>query len=346
VVSSPVQYQRGRRGKLSANARTAFVVSSGRKSESPLISVVISTRNHAHWLGEAVRAILAQDIDADFELIVCDDASTDHTQAVMQGVVQDARRPVTYIRLAERVGPAQGRNVALGFAKGEFIAFTDSDCVPSPGWLRAAIRAFATEDVGIVQGRTQPTRARVPFFAHHIETKQLDGTFATANILYRQRALAAHRFDPACWSPNWTWEDSDLGWRVQADGWRAAFASDAVVAHQVVPLSPIAWMLWPTRFQKWPEISAHHPGFRQHLFLGIWARPLHLLFQLALVGVVIAWWQPTALVLTLPYVMTFGRVRGIGGRFPPAKVASYLVWDCVAFVTLVVASIRYRSLVL
>src|SRR5438552_8828796 len=206
---------------LSADPRIAWVLRSGSQPDDPLVSVVVCTRNHAAWLAETVEAIAAQDLQGEMELIVCDDAATDDTGSLLRQAVTEARGPITVIRLQERVGQAQGRNVALGFARGRFIAFTDSDCVPSTRWLSAAIRAFEEPGVGIVQGRTRAARVRAPFFAHHIETNRLDGTFATANVVYRRGALGEHRFDPACWSPRWTWEDTDLGWRVRASGWSA-----------------------------------------------------------------------------------------------------------------------------
>jgi hypothetical protein len=182
----------------------------------------------------------------------------------------------------------------------------------------------------------------VPLFEHHIETKRLDGHFSTSNIVYRRTSLAGLRFDPRCWY----WEDTDLAWRVIESGWQATFADAARVAHQIIPLSPLRWLLWPRRYSNWPAKAARYPAFRQHLFLGVWVRPLHLLFDLALLGVALGRWRPAALAAALPYALTFGSVRGVRGRFPPAKVAAGVGWDLVAFVSLVAGSIRHRALVL
>jgi len=297
-------------------------------------------------LADTVRAVMNQQLDASLEMIVCDDASTDGTRAVMLQMVNEASRPLTYIRLARNGGPANGRNAALEFANGSFVAFTDSDCIPASNWLQAALDAFVSDDIGIVQGQTVAERQQVPLFEHHVATSRLEGTYPTANVVYRRRALAGHRFNPRCWSRRATWEDADLAWRVQQAGWRAVYEQDALVAHKVIPLSPLAWMLWATRYRKWPAISSHYPGFRRYLFLGVWVRPLHLFFQLALVGLALAWWQPTALLLVAPYAVAFGRCRGLAGRFPPAKLVAYLAWDSVAFASLVAGSLRHRSVVL
>ena len=60
----------------------------------------------------------------------------------MRGFLARTTRPVTYLRLTADHGPAVGRSTALERVRGELVAFTDSDCVPSPGWLVAATDAF------------------------------------------------------------------------------------------------------------------------------------------------------------------------------------------------------------
>jgi GT2 family glycosyltransferase len=149
-------------------------------------------------------------------------------------------------------------------------------------------------------------------------------------------------FDPACAY----WEDVDLGWRVLAAGWEAAFAADAVVAHRVIRLTARQWIAWPTHYASLPAIVRRHPGYRRHLYLGVWVRPLHLLFDIALVGVVASFWRWQAALLTIPYLVAFFRSRGLKGRFPPAKIVAHLAWDVVAFATLATASVRNRALVL
>lgn len=335
-----------------ANALIQTQVTTARRAESPLVSVIVSTYRHANWLADTVEALLAQDLDAEVEVIVCDDASPDATPAVMQATMQTAERTtypgprsLTYIRLRRNSGPAVGRNVGLDLAVGSFLAFTDSDCIPAPGWLRAALAALDT-NVGVVQGRTRAEVGPAPLFEHHINISRLDGTFATANVVYRREALAGLHFDPACWSPAWTMEDADLGWRVIAAGWQARFAEEALVIHRVIPLSARGWLAWPTRLRVFPALAARYPAFRQRLWLGFWMSPMHLCFELALAGLLLALWSPLALLMTLPYLVAFLRTRGLRGRFPPAKFIAHVAWDSVSFATLAAFSVRYRALVL
>jgi glycosyltransferase involved in cell wall biosynthesis len=304
-------------------------------------------------LGHTVNAVMDQDLDAEFEMIVVDDASPDSTPELMREAVRRAPHALIYARLGANRGPAGGRNVGIALAQGEFIAFTDSDCIPDPAWLRAAVAAFSSPGVGMVQGRTEAAGNRPPFFSHYIETLRLDGSFSTSNTIYRRKAIGDHWFDPACTynsegrpDSNYFWEDVDLGWRVLADGWTARFAGDAIVRHEVILLTPTKWMLWPRHLALMPAKVAKYPGFRRYLFLGVWIAPIHLWFDLAVVGVLAAPFYPLTLLFTLPYAVEFARRRGLKGKFPPAKVAAYLAWDVVSLGTLLASSVRRRCLVL
>lgn len=89
----------------------------------PLVSVVVPTYNRTAFLRDAVRSVLAQTY-ADWELIVVDDGSTDSTRDDL-AAIQDAR--VRVIERAHCGRPAVLRNVALGVARGSYVAFLDSD---------------------------------------------------------------------------------------------------------------------------------------------------------------------------------------------------------------------------
>ena len=323
----------------------ALELSANAVGDVPAVSVVVSTRNHARYLGDTLDAIEAQSL-RDLELVLVDNASSDETQSVVRAFLDRTTRPVTYLRFTADHGPAVGRSAALERARGEFVAFTDSDCVPSAEWLDAAVGAFAAGDdaVGIVQGRTECYEQTSPMFSHFIETRRFDSSFSTSNVVYRRVALDGHRFDRRCSY----WEDTDLGFRVRSDGWRAAFVDDALVFHQVVSQSALEWLLWPRRYANWPAKAARYPEFRRTLFLRVWVDPMHAWFDLALVGAL-----ATALgrrrigpVLLVPYVVSFARTRGLRGRAPVVKAGLHVLRDGVAFCALVVGSVRHRSVVL
>jgi len=106
----------------------------------PLVSAIVTTRNRANLLREALESILHQDgtgQEFDQETLVVDDASTDFTADVM------AKYPsVQYIRQQERRGPSAARNVGALASHGQYIAFLDDDDLWLPGKLRLQVRAL------------------------------------------------------------------------------------------------------------------------------------------------------------------------------------------------------------
>ena len=88
-----------------------------------MISVVLPVYNRRNTVGRAVESVLRQTVQ-DIECIVVDDASTDDTTAVL-AEISDSRLRI--IHLTENSGACHARNVGVQAAKGEYIAFQDSD---------------------------------------------------------------------------------------------------------------------------------------------------------------------------------------------------------------------------
>jgi glycosyltransferase involved in cell wall biosynthesis len=88
-----------------------------------LVSCIIPTYNRAHIVGRAIQSVLNQTYK-NIEVIVVDDGSQDNTQEVVLSI-KDER--VRYIRLHRNFGAAFARNIGIANARGEFVAFLDSD---------------------------------------------------------------------------------------------------------------------------------------------------------------------------------------------------------------------------
>ena len=92
-------------------------------AQQPLVSVILPTFQRAATIAVAIESVLTQSYSA-LELIVVDDASTDETEAIVRGF-DDAR--ISYLRHENNRGGGAARNTGLERARGEFLAFQDSD---------------------------------------------------------------------------------------------------------------------------------------------------------------------------------------------------------------------------
>lgn len=114
----------------------------------PSVSVVLPTYNRADSLHDSIRSVLSQTF-ADFELIVVDDASTDETEAVV-AEIDDSR--IRYIKHENNRGVSAARNTGIHRARGNVVAFQDSDDEWLPEKLRKQMDVFsdAPAEVGVV----------------------------------------------------------------------------------------------------------------------------------------------------------------------------------------------------
>jgi PST family polysaccharide transporter len=114
----------------------------------PRVSVVIAAYNCAGFIDRAIASALTQ-TGVQVELIIVDDASTDDTVAVLQGVAAtDAR---VRVLLSDRnAGPSAARNRGFEAAAGDWIAVLDADDAFLPGRLEALVRTAVALHLDIV----------------------------------------------------------------------------------------------------------------------------------------------------------------------------------------------------
>jgi glycosyltransferase involved in cell wall biosynthesis len=109
-------------------------------SITPTISIILPTYNRAAFIDAALRSICAQ-TSQDWELIVVDDGSTDDTRARIEPWITKLGSRLTYVPRPNG-GAYAARNMGLDHAKGEFVAFFDSDDTWLPQHLASCLRAF------------------------------------------------------------------------------------------------------------------------------------------------------------------------------------------------------------
>jgi glycosyltransferase involved in cell wall biosynthesis len=117
--------------------------------KSPLVSVVITTRNRATVLPRALDSVFAQvggGREFDLEVIVVDDASDDETPQVA-----DRYPTVRFVRLPVNRGISRARNAGIEVCRGNYVAFLDDDDVWLPHKLHLQVSAMAAHpEVGVV----------------------------------------------------------------------------------------------------------------------------------------------------------------------------------------------------
>ena len=93
-------------------------------TDLPRISVIIPTYNRASLLERTIASVERQTL-APIEILLIDDCSTDDTQQRIAGI--SSTIPIVYHRLAKNGGGAVARNAGIRLAKGDYVAFLDSD---------------------------------------------------------------------------------------------------------------------------------------------------------------------------------------------------------------------------
>ena len=140
ALIAPAELPDGLRAALRASeAKLQVAVDRAKALRSPpLVSVIMPTYNRAAVLANALRSVREQSWPH-WELLVCDDASTDHSADVI-AANPDAR--IHHLRLP-KAGAAGARNAGLAQARGQIITYLDSDNIWHPHFLSAVVAAFA-----------------------------------------------------------------------------------------------------------------------------------------------------------------------------------------------------------
>ena len=173
--------------------------------------------------------------------VVVDDASAD--AATTKDVA--ARHGAGFVGLEANVGPAGARNAGLSTVESPLVAFVDSDCEPSPGWLEPLLGHFDDPLVAAVAPRIVPARAAgdesaVARYLARRSALDLGPEEATvrrgSRITYVPSAALLVRVD-VCTTPELFdaalrgGEDVDLVWRLNDAGWDVRYAPTSLVRH-------------------------------------------------------------------------------------------------------------------
>jgi glycosyltransferase involved in cell wall biosynthesis len=110
------------------------------KANEPLVSVIITAFNREKYIAEAIESVLNSTYE-NFELIICDDASTDGTISISQAYAKKDCRVKVYAN-SKNLKQFQNRNKSAEYANGKYIKYLDSDDIIYPQGLKAMVYAM------------------------------------------------------------------------------------------------------------------------------------------------------------------------------------------------------------
>jgi glycosyltransferase involved in cell wall biosynthesis len=208
-------------------------------STRPTYSVVVPTYQRGTALERCLHALASQTLERDrFEVIVVDDGSIAPPRAAV------ARASALLdVRLIEQAnaGPASARNAGARAARGEYVVFTDDDCRPDPGWLRASDLSATRHPGCAIGGRvvnalgdglySSASQLLIEFLYDYFNVDVEGGRFfITSNQAQPKRSFhAIGGFDVTF--PLAAAEDRDLCDRWREAGLAMVYCDDAIVHH-------------------------------------------------------------------------------------------------------------------
>lgn len=237
---------------------------------SPRISVVVPHFNQPDALRRCLMSLDAQrDDGVPFEVIVVDNGSVEMPEEVCAGL--DGVR----LDLESKPGPGPARSRGAALARGDILAFIDSDCTADPGWIRGIDDYFSGPDPadfigGMVRiapvdpGRLTMVEAFESVYGYRMKLFVACGYTATCNMAVRRVVFD----DVGPFGGIGIAEDVDWGLRATGQGYRVAYVPgigirtparesfaelarkwDRHIAHDhaVVPAGAAGWLKWVLR---------------------------------------------------------------------------------------------------
>ena len=226
----------------------------------PTVSVIIPTYNRAEMLSDSTASVLSQGYQ-DLELLIIDDGSTDRTPDLVLQIQSDDGR-VRYIQHPQNLGVGAARDTGIKNARGDYIAFADSDDLWLAGKLEqqvnileehpqidilfadfinhdlqsgARTNAFTQTRLGLAQLDTTPVDGDLWMVNDGLARGLLIKNFIQLGTLLIRRELIARvgSFYSQLSGP----EDFEFCWRAAVRGARYAFTRDIFVERRINPSS-------------------------------------------------------------------------------------------------------------
>ena len=204
-------------------------------NKQPLVSIIVPVYNGEKTIDACIESLLMQDYSREnYDVIVVDNCSDDRTAEIIK------KYPVQYLCERRQKGSYAARNTGIRHARGEFLAFTDADCIADKNWLKNGLAGFTGSEIGCVAGgirSCEPNNYIEEYIgargilAQRDKTGEMPLPYAkTANAFYRKTVFDAVGLFEEKWVSG---GDADLSWRMQCNGaFKLRLMPDAVVLHK------------------------------------------------------------------------------------------------------------------
>ena len=251
----------------------------------PAISVIIPTYHRNDLLAACLDCLHpdVQTLDSlHYEVIVSDDGQ----ESTAQPMITDHYPWVRWVKGTHK-GPAANRNNGASVAQGEWLVFTDDDCLPQPNWLYAYARAIeANSMINVFEGKTVADR---PFQRYDEEApvNETGGNLWSCNFCINQHLFKQVKGFDECF-PFAAMEDMDLAARLQHSKAHQLFIPHALIIHPIRPISPAKYAQVLTSYiyfiSKHDEINFHFRISRCKLLLSSLFRKSRKLIEFNFIG--------------------------------------------------------------
>jgi glycosyltransferase involved in cell wall biosynthesis len=308
------------------------------------VTVIIPARNAAATLPETLSGLTEQSFDAEWEVVLVDDGSSDATPRI---AAESAL--VSRVISLSGLGPGRARNAGAGAAQADRLAFLDADCRPVPGWLGAGVGALDTADLVLGETRPRPDQPEGPF-DRSLTVTGCSPLFESANLFVRREL-----FERLGGFESWLGpqagkelgEDVWFGWRARRAGARIAACPRALAHHAVFPRDAAGYVAERWRLRFFPALAKRIPELRQEFFfrrMFLTARSAS--FDAAAVALVLAAHRrrPALAAAALPYARLLAADLRESGA--PQVAAARLAADAVGAVALMLGTVRSGALLL
>lgn len=181
-------------GILKKECSYPLLISSGNEM---LLSLIIPVYKVEQYIAECIQSVIQQ-VTTDMEVIIVNDGTPDHSMLVIEKILREqtaAIRDCFIILHQENQGQSAARNLALKVAKGEYIAFLDSDDVLNENYLSDLKNTIKKNNVDIVQFKSSR------FVESTSELKAFDVGLQKSGLLQLDEKLMIEIFNQSAWFP-------------------------------------------------------------------------------------------------------------------------------------------------